>query len=231
MQQFSANGVIWDLDGTLLNSLKIHEGVLSEIFQRHGIAIPNHEAFLRNSHAPLHESIRGLTGLDGEIVDVIHHEFIQGEEHHYVHPEMLYYPDAIKLLQQCHATGLRQVIITSRLHYDDDRLGSPRNLARNPPLAGLIDAVVCGDDNEFHKPDARILDAVEHKLGLTRATLIVVGDQHVDAALAQNLGAQAILVERNNEPIPHLDRLSEVWRQRSLTVVPDLDRISIRPIK
>lgn len=227
MLEFSAKGIIWDLDGTLLNAMKIHDDVLSEIFQRRNIAVPRPEIFAANHHEHLRETIRSLTGLGGEELESIYEEFIRAEDHHYARPESLYYADGIDLLKGCHHAGLRQVIISNRSHFSDDRLGSPRNLAGKPPLRDLIDAVVCGDDNEFRKPDPRMLDSIEHKLGLTHSGLIVIGDQFVDAVLAQNLGGQAILVQRNEEVIPHLDRLSEQWSREYLTIVRGLDAVSI----
>lgn len=226
MIQLQARGVIWDLDGTLLNSLQIYEEVLSEIFRRHGIPVPSPEVFAKNSHAPLINLIKELSGFDGEMALAIRNEFIQNEEHHYEQAEKLYFPDAVHLLQRCHAAGLKQIIITSRPHHSDARLGSPRNLANRPPLQGLIQAVVCGDDNDFHKPDARVLDAVEHKLGLTRSSLVVIGDQFVDAELAYNLGSQAILVARGDAGIPNLDRLSAAQRKH-ITIVRSLDEIAV----
>jgi FMN phosphatase YigB (HAD superfamily) len=121
-------------------------------------------------------------------------------------------------------------MVTNRFHHSDTRLGSPRNLAKQPPLAGLIDAVVCGDDNdEFHKPDARVLDAAERDLGFARNQLIVIGDQFVDADLAHNLDVHAVIVTRNGDSVPHLDKLRDGWESR-VTLVKDLGQISIKPL-
>jgi phosphoglycolate phosphatase-like HAD superfamily hydrolase len=127
-------------------------------------------------------------------------------------------------MKRCREAGLKQIIVSNRPHHNDSRLGSPRNLAKRPPLADFIDAVVCGDDNEFHKPDARMLDAAERGLGLSRDSQRVIGDQNVDAEMAHNLGVNAILVSRNGD-IPHLEKLPEGW-QSKVQIVKSLDGIS-----
>jgi phosphoglycolate phosphatase-like HAD superfamily hydrolase len=225
--QFSAQGIIWDLDGTLLSGFKLYVAGLTAILQRRGIALPKPEAFVQNYHGPMRDTIYRLTGLEEETLDAVYHEFIQKEEYYYEHPEVLYFADGVRLLQRCHKAGLKQIIVSNRTHYSDERLGSPRNLAKKPPLAGMIDAVVCGDDNDFHKPDARMLDTAERTLGLSRDSFLVIGDQYVDAELAHNVGVPAVLVKREPGDIPHLDRLPDGWQNR-VSIVSSLDEVSIQ---
>lgn len=86
--------------------------------------------------------------------------------------------------------------------------------------------MVCGDDGEFHKPDARTLDAAERDLGLRREELVVVGDQFVDGVLAHNLGVRGVLVSRNGEEIPHLEQLADGWESR-IAIVRSLGEVTI----
>lgn len=227
MIELFAKGVVWDLDGTMLDSFKLQEDVLTQVLRERDITVPPHDVFVNHYHGRLRDSIKGISGTDGKLLDAIYDEFIQAEEQYYEHPDKLYFPDALDLLRRTNQEGLNQIIISNRPHHNDGRLGSPRNLARRAPLAGLIDAVVCGDDSEFHKPDARTLDEAERSLGLTRDSLIVVGDQFVDAELAHNLGVSAILVNRGIEDIPHLERLSDGWQSR-VTIVKSLEEVFIK---
>lgn len=225
-KEYYAAGVVWDFDGTLLDSFGLQESVLTEVLQRRGMPVPPHEVFVSNYHGRLIDSIQGICGAEGDLLQEIYEDFIQSEEHHYEHPDDLFFADALDLLKRCHKAGLKQIIVSNRPHHSDGRVGSPRNLARRQPLAGLIDAVVCGDDNAFHKPDARMLDAAEHELGLSRGDLLVVGDQFVDAEMAHNLGVRAVLVSRNGADIPHLDRLADGWQDK-VAIVGDLHQVSI----
>ena len=227
MLTLNAKGVVWDLDGTLLDSFGQFVEVLTEVLTRRGIAVPQYDVFLRHYHGSLRDSIQGVCGADGRLLDELCHDFMRTDERHYEHPgDLLYFPDALDLLQRNHAAGLKQIIISNRAHHSDDRLASPRNLAKREPLAGFVEFAVCGDDNEFHKPDARVVDEAERVLGLSRSELVVVGDQFVDAELAHNLGVPAVLITRDGVEIPHLDKLAGGWEDR-VHIVNDLRDVSI----
>jgi HAD superfamily hydrolase (TIGR01549 family) len=219
-------GIVWDFDGTLLDSFKLQESVLTEVLERRSMPVPAHELFVHNYHGRLIDSIQGICGVEGDLLQEIYEDFIQSEERHYENPDDLFFPDALDLLKRSHAAGLKQIIVSNRPHHSDSRLGSPRNLAKREPLADLVDIVVCGDDNAFHKPDARMLDVAEHELGLSRKDLLVVGDQFVDAEMAHNLGTQAVLVSRDGENIPHLDRLTDGW-QSTVQIVSSLAQVFV----
>lgn len=230
MSVFKAACAVWDFDGTIIDSFKIFEDTLPEVAARWGYTAPPREVLLKNFHGRFKDAIHTLFGLEGDELDRFCADFIETEEYRYEHPDSLCYADALDLLRRNHEAGVRQIIVTNRSHHSDTRLGSPRNLAKRPPLAGLIDAVVCGDDSsEFHKPDARVLDQVERELGINRDQLIVIGDQFVDADLAHNLSVHAVLVTRNGETVPHLDKLQDGWESKT-TLVNDLGQISIKPL-
>lgn len=227
MLELAAKGVVWDLDGTLLDSYGLQVNGLTEILKRRGMTVPSPEVFLHNYHGRLKDSLGAIAGVDGPLLDEIYEEFIRNEEHRYEKPDDLYFADAIDLLRRTHVIGLKQILVSNRPHFSDERLGSPRNLAKKPPLAGLIDVVVCGGDTEFHKPDARMLDVAERELGLNRKELVVLGDQFVDAELAHNLGVRGVLVARSGNDIPHLERLPDGWEDR-ITIVKNLGEVSIK---
>lgn len=230
MVTLKAQAVVWDFDETILNSFKMTIETLTNVMKRRSIPVPPHEVFVHNYHGLLRDTIKGICGVDEAVCNEIFEEFIKTEEYYYTeHTDDMYYRDALDLLQRNHEAGLKQLIVSNRVHHHDGRLGSPRTLMQKPPLAGKIEFVVCGDDNEFHKPDARMLDEAERALGLTRDQLLVVGDQFVDAELAHNLGVQAMLVSRSGEAIPHLDRLKDGW-QDHVTIVKDLSEVSVLPL-
>ncbi len=208
---FAVSGLIWDLDGTLMDSVQLKEVVLNGVLNRRGLPTPTHQQYLNTSGGRMLETIQNLTGLTGSLLQDVYDEFIGSEEHYYEQPESLFFTDALLLMRRARRAGLTQILISNRPHYNDARLGSPRNLANRLPLAGYMDAVVCGDDHDYYKPDPRVLERVEAGLGLVRSELLVVGDQHVDIALACNLGAQAVVVSRNGETLDHLDELPAGW--------------------
>lgn len=229
MVTHNAQGVVWDFDGTILDSFKLNTSTMTEVMQRRGMKVPPPEVFAHNYHGLLRDSIKHICGVDGALLDELFEEFIQTEERHYERPDNLYFADALDLLRRNHKAGLKQIIVSNRVHHSAGHLGSPRNLSCREPLAGIIELVVCGNDNEFHKPDARVLDEAEHLLGLERDKLLVIGDQFVDAELAHNLGGRAVLVARTEQDIPHLDKLKDGW-QDHVSIVKSLSDVSVVPL-
>ena len=99
-------------------------------------------------------------------------------------------------------------------------------MIQNSELRNFINDVICGDDSEHRKPKREVLVPAfgEHLVKFENS--VVIGDQFVDAAFAQDLNAQAILVQRTSQ-IAHLEKLDN-W-QDFVTIVPSLDRITIAP--
>jgi phosphoglycolate phosphatase-like HAD superfamily hydrolase len=57
--------------------------------------------------------------------------------------------------------------------------------------------------------------------------VVVIGDQFVDAQLALNIGARAILIRRNGD-IPHLDSLVNS-NEEDITIVDNLEEVTLTP--
>ena len=227
MKEFQAKGVVWDFDGTILDSMALFDDTISEILRKHGLPVPSREVLARHHYGDLHKTIRAVSNVkEGSLLETLCSEFIWGEDHHYEHPDDLYFADALSLLRRNHEAGLKQIVISNRFHHSDSRKGSPRNLASRQPLAGLIDMVVCGDDSDYQKPDVRAIDDATRQLGLSHESLLVIGDQSIDAKLGHNLGALAVLVARSGESIPHLEELGDGWQAKT-SVVRSLDEVSI----
>jgi FMN phosphatase YigB (HAD superfamily) len=169
-----------------------------------------------------------LPEIDGRTVEEIFDEFLILQDPLNEDLEKHLYKDAVSLAMRAHKNDKRQVLVSNRVHKNNGN-GSPRSIISKPPIQGIIDVAVCADDNEFHKPDPRVLDAIFKKSGLRPQDFTVVGDQFVDAVLAKNLGINAILVNRNDHPIPHLKQLGQDW-EKFVTIVDSLNQIEIHPI-
>lgn len=216
------NTVIWDLDGTILDSIGISYGVWKEVMPQHGRPVPTMEEILRSYHGTLQDCIKELVpDATHEELEALHrdfltvdNEFIQDADHHF-------FEDAVRLAEKVHNAGLRQILVSNRAHGIDRKFASPRNIVLGSRLAKYIDVVVCGDEVEFRKPDARAVDSVLNE----GAEVLVIGDQFVDAEFARNLGGRAILVCRDSEPL-HLDRLSDGWEDH-VDIVTSLDEVEL----
>lgn len=221
--------IIWDLDGTLLDSFGIYRDCLNEVLINIGRSEISEQVFRNNHHGFIEDSIANVLEEAGqkltktELSEVIHafyvldNAYIKDVDHHL-------FEDAVDLGKRAHAAGKRQIVVTNRPHGTDRGNGSPRNLVANSRLRDFVGDVLCGDDGEYRKPYREFLEA---QFGPDLAELgktIVIGDQFVDAEFARNIGCAAIIVTRADK-IAHLDRLDN-WEDY-VQIVPSLRSVRI----
>ncbi len=197
--------VIWDLDGTLLDSFGLFCQIMDELMEARSIASVPHAEMAKHYHGRLEDSIAAVTQGSDELHAEILTDFLDAQNSHYELVEHQLYPDALDFAQKMHEAGAQQVIVSNRGHIGRNN-ASPRSIVVNSSLGKYIDRVVCGDDTVYRKPDARVLDHTD--IVYEPGTTLVVGDQFVDAELAANLGASCILVDRTEHGIPHLEDLN-----------------------
>ncbi len=215
--------IIWDFDGTIINSFEIYQTLISRALEARGLPVPSTESFRQHNHGTMHESISGLTGItDDVLVQQIHDDFLRDEDDSYSDIAKLLYADAVALLKRAHVKGIKQILVTNRLH-DGRKLGSPKYIVENSVLSDMISHVVAGDEVVFRKPDKRVLEVLEgHDLN---SDVLVIGDQFVDGQFAINIGAQSVLVKRHGK-IEHLEKLGDGWESH-VSIVDSLDEVEL----
>lgn len=208
--------LIWDFDGTLLDSFSIYSGCLNEVLHRLGRPGISEEFFRNNYHGSLEDSITNVLREAGhkltatELAEVIRNFYIL-DNNYIKNVENHLFEDALDLAERAHKAGKRQVVVTNRPHGTNRGNGSPRVLiAGSPRLSKLVSDILCGDDSHYRKPHRASL---ETRFGSGAAELgkpVVIGDQFIDAEFANNLGCPAVLVARDTH-VSHLDRLAN-WQ-------------------
>lgn len=218
--------VVWDFDGTLIDSYAVYAEILREAAALRGVEAPTDEVMHHNFHGSLDESIKAAFDMvEGEAFSTILNDFLRLQENYYNEPEQHIYADALALMKRFDDAGIKQIVATNREHKGRGT-ASPRHIIEHSSLKAYVDDVVCGEEGAAKKPDAQVLAYVPATQELTGAHMLVIGDQFVDAQLASNLGAQAIIVNRNDQPVPHLEPLVEQW-QSSVRIVASLDDIIV----
>jgi phosphoglycolate phosphatase-like HAD superfamily hydrolase len=204
MRIAGVKGIVWDLDGTLLDSFGIFEAILREVVRESGHRMPTREYMILNYHGSLEETIQTLLGIKSaaELAKVAE-VFLDKQLGHYTgNLNAHLFNDATQLAQQAAKLGIMQVLVTNRFHANRGN-ASPKAIVAATVLADCINEVRAGDEVAFRKPDKRTVQDWLEKHGIAPRELLVVGDQFVDAELAANIGARVLLVRRNGE-IPHL---------------------------
>lgn len=222
----NVRAVAWDMDGTMLNSLGVLYAVTEEVCAEMGRDLPDMAVFKQNFHGSLDESLQAILGVqtEAELADVLTH-FLNFQEKHYEDLDRHLFKDAIDLSLRAAAASIPQIVITNRAHKGRG-LASPRSIVARSLLAGHIDEIRCGDEGTYNKPDPRVLDGWLEKHGVQSSRLLIVGDQNVDAKLALSLGARAVLVQREDEEIHHLDQLPPGWEEH-VTIVHSLHAVQL----
>lgn len=213
--------MIWDLDGTMLNSFGIYSSIVTQVSAEWEIPEPSPESLRHNFHGRLEESIGNTINLTGSDLEKFVDHFLEVQESYYEHPADHLYSDALRLAQQGNSIGVKQIIVTNREHQFRGK-ASPFYFVGHTLLKELIDNVITADTTDFRKPDPRVIAHYVPTQGNDRR-LLVIGDQHVDAQFARNLGAPAVIVNRHLDDVPHMhtvgDGLSPIHEVESLDEV------------
>lgn len=226
MKVENVKGIVWDLDGTLLDSFGIFEQIVADVVKESGHAMPTHEYMLSNFHGSLQETVQRILGtvstaeLDSTIAT-----FLKHQENYYAGDlETHLFKDAALLAQQAAKQGIHQLLVTNRAHAGRGS-ASPRFIIAATVLADYIHEIYPGDEVDYRKPDGRSMGNWMERYHLAPEEMIVIGDQFVDAQLALNIGARAVLVKRNGD-IPHIDTLTHK-NHEAIIMIDNLEHIEL----
>ena len=214
--------VVWDLDGTLIDSFGVYRDILKEATTLSGLPMPDDETLRHNFHGSLDQTIQDTLKLvQGEAFEKVMNDFLKVQEDYYLEPESHIHKDALRLAERL--SGRPQVVVTNR-HHAGRGNASPHYLVEHSSLKKYITDVIPGDEAPVPKPDAGVLINIKVAQTVKGEEILVVGDQFVDALLAKNLGAQAVIVNRGDDEVPHLEQLGDDLS--FLHIVASLDEVN-----
>ena len=172
MTDSSTRAVLFDLDGTLINTVELIMESYRYTMQEHGLAPLADEVWLKNLGIPLRAQFRHYTEDPDEIQAMIstytdhnlrHHDDLTTE-----------YPGVCATVRALHAAGYRLAVVTSKMHGALERgltLGG---------FDGLFEVLIGADDVEHPKPHPEpVLRALE-QLDVHPQATIFVGDSPYD---------------------------------------------------
>lgn len=191
--------VVFDLDGTLLDSLPLVLAAIAHALEPYGTR-PTRDIFARLGGPPerfLPTLLSDLTQLPSamERMDRFH----QANRH-----LIRLFDGAAALLAQLRAGGIQAAIWTGR-----DRVSADQ-LLRLHQLDGFFATTVCGDDLPTHKPDPEGLREIMRRLGVDAAETLFVGDADVDVLGGVACGVDTILIRHDRSIEAHV--VSQSWQ-------------------
>ena len=179
--------VIFDIDGTLVDSNELHVAAWREVFLRFGRDVP--PAALRAQMGKGGDQLMPVFWFKDELARF-------GEEMQAQRVELFMrkylklakpFPGVRPLFERVKRAGLRIALASSakkpELEHHIGQLG----------VGELVDASTCADDAEHSKPRPDILQAALARLpGVAAADALVVGDSPYDAQAARRAGMRCI---------------------------------------
>jgi phosphoglycolate phosphatase len=196
MPSFAA--VLFDLDGTLVNTLPDILAALNRVMAEEGrrdVTVDEGRRFVGGGARTLVVKALAATGArdgdatpDDALVDLCYGRFLAD---YLAHATVLSRPYAgvVETLEKLRDAGTALGICTNKPHAVTLRVLEDLGLA-----AFFRDAVLGGDALAVRKPDARHLAAVAERAGAALAGCAMVGDSETDVATARAAGVPVVAV-------------------------------------
>ncbi len=180
--------VLWDLDGTLTDSVRFVVDTANRVIAGHGGAALDAELVGRMTGAPLEEIFRiawpDLTPADATAYRDEYRALYERD----AIPATRLHRGARATLRAFHEAGLRQATVTGKRAADCERI------LRGLRIRAEIDVYLGGDSVARPKPAPDLALAAAARLGVSPAECVVVGDAPADVAMAHAAGARVVQV-------------------------------------
>lgn len=186
------DAVVFDLDGTLIDSIHVHFKVLNTAFERVGLPAVSMEDVLNAAKEGQFDWQGVLPGKDRarekwlltksiEIIADIQSEMLR-QEVRLIH-------GTVEILKALTEEGLRIGLVTNTQRiYLDDKL----YLLNKAGVARLFEVIITTDDVPGRKPSPEPLIECGKRLGVSPERIVYVGDSRVDIRAGKAAGTKTI---------------------------------------
>lgn len=210
--------MLWDLDGTLTDSVRFVVDTANLIIARHGGRELAFDEVGRMTGLPL-ESIFRLSWPELSAEDALRYrdEYRMRYDEHVI-PATRLFRGARTTLRLLRRAGLRQATVTGKRAADCERI------LRGLGLKQEIELYLGGDLVREPKPAPDLALLAIERLGIEPREAIVVGDTSTDMKMGRSAGARTLQVlwGYERERVPEADATARTWvelRDRILSQV------------
>lgn len=214
--------ILFDLDGTLLDTMELLLGSMRHAFAEHEERRPTTGEWVAGIGTPLRTQLREFLDSDDEVERVVSRYRAYQQMHH----DMLMrcYDDVVGTLEVLHSRGHPLGVVTSKMNDLMDR-----GLA-HVGIAHLITAAVGCDSCTRHKPDPEPVHVALDLLGYEPHEAAFVGDSPHDMKSGRAAGVTTVAAlwgPFTREQLMHTD--PDHWLER-ITGLPALvQRLQTKP--
>lgn len=182
--------VIFDLDGTLLDTIADLAAGVDHVLERHGLPVHTLDEYRRMVGNGMRNLVRrALPGekRDDATVEALLKEFIEYYLEH-IDVNTVPYQGMPGLLESLRERGVKVAVASNKV-----QAGTERLVGRFFP--GIEFAAVMGNGGGYPlKPDAALVDHILEMSGVPRGRAVMVGDSGTDIQTARNAGIACIAV-------------------------------------
>jgi pyrophosphatase PpaX len=160
--------VLFDLDGTLIDSIRLILDSYHHTLTRHKLPARTDEEWLRGVGTPLHVQFSEWR----ETPEILEAMIATYREYNLEPHDRMFtvYPGVVAAVREIKASGIQTGLVTSK-----NRQGALRGLSL-VGLEALMDVMVCADEVSNPKPHPEPVEKAVALLGAEPATTIYVGD-------------------------------------------------------
>jgi phosphoglycolate phosphatase len=203
--------IVFDWDGTLMDSTTTIVRSIQAAARDLGLPIPNEDAASHVIGLSLHEAMQHvMPGLE----PAWYPKLVERYRYHYLakDPELVLFDGVRPMLDELIQDGYFLAVATGK-----SRVGLNRAMA-TVGLLSLFHATRCSDET-FSKPHPAMLQELSRELGQDLRRTVMIGDTTHDLQMASNAGAAGVAVEYGAHPPHHLEALNPLFSART---VPEL---------
>ena len=212
--------VLWDMDGTLIDSEPYWIAAEFELVAAHGGQWSHEQALqLVGNSLPASARVLQAAGVRAGVEEIV--QFLLDHVVADVRRSVPWRPGAVDILRQLAARSVPCALVTASYRVFAQVVADAVAQAVGPDV---LQVVVAGDDVEQGKPHPQCYLLAAQRLGVDPAACVAVEDSRSGIAAALASGARTLAVEclQPIEPSPGLSRASSL----SVVTVEDLSRIA-----
>jgi pyrophosphatase PpaX len=204
--------VLFDLDGTLIDSVRLILDSYHHTLSHHGLPARTDEEWLKGVGTPLTVQLAEWRDQSGTIEAMIATYREYNLKHH--DRMVTVYPGVLEAIREIKAAGVQTGLVTSK-----NRQGALRGLTL-VGLEALMDVLVCADEVTNPKPHPEPVEKAISLLGADPATTVYVGDSLHDMHSGRAAGVRTAAALWGPFGRAHLESATpDYWLERPADLI------------